>query len=138
MKFFFIIIRSIGTCFQVKKIESANSYSFLLDCSKIYPLPLLLSFFTYYSGNLKNRSLIIQISINRILQDDSFFFLFGFVRIGLIFRSISDLILLIQNRYHPIRHHKSATCISQAASNANHCPRKADQCPNKSRREQLH
>ena len=67
-----------------------------------------------------------------------YFFLFGFVRIGLVFQSISDSILLIRSRYHLITHHESATCISQAASNANHCPRKADQCANKSRRERMH
>ena len=68
----------------------------------------------------------------------AFFSLFGFVRIGLVFGSIYYLILLIRSRYQLIRHHKSATCIFQAASNANHCPRKADQCTNKSRREHMH
>ena len=67
-----------------------------------------------------------------------YFFLFGFVKIGLVFQSLSDLILLIRSQYHPIRHHKHATCISQAASNANHYPRKADQCAIKARRERMH
>ena len=98
------------------------------------PLPLgsFIEIFLDYEKNTvetsKTKVWFFKFLINRILQDDRFFFIFGFVRIALVFQSISDLILLFRSRYHLIRHHKSATCISQAASNANHCPRKADQC----------
>ena len=67
--------------------------------------------------------------MNRILQEDRlFFFLIGFVRIGLVLRS----------QHHPIRHDKSTIWISQAASKVNHCPGKADQYTNKARREVMH
>ena len=59
-------------------------------------------------------------------------FLFGSVRIGLVFRSISNLILLIQSRYHLIGHHKSATAsLKQQAITA-------QEIANKSRRERMH
>ena len=77
-----------------------------------------------YSGNLKNRTLIIWISHKRNFAR-GYFSLFGFVRIRLIFRSLSSLILLIRNQNHPIRHYKSTY----------HCLRKAYQCANKAKRD---
>ena len=57
-------------------------------------------FYFMESETLKTEVWIFGFLINRILQEDRFFFLFGVLRIGLVFLNLSDWILLNQSWHH--------------------------------------